>query len=234
MNSFYRVDYASSSDIDTWMREGRLPQRPVELSMKVRAGNFVLAAKFHHATRFGEVRAIGRVVRATGPVEVEWRRAEFNLRPSPQGVQFWNRDHFKFAASVVRRYMLEPICAEHFQDSGAAHDERSVCGESESAPLPSAVIGAPNWNAGHVYVLRSPYGYKIGKTRNLRDRTRLFAVKLPFPIEVLMAGWFADYSATERQMHRQFAAKRLEGEWFDLNDEDLKALRTQLPMIAAA
>lgn len=81
---------------------------------------------------------------------------------------------------------------------------------------------------GHVYVIRSPYGYKIGKTRTLRDRTRLFAVKLPFPIEVVMTGWFADHSLAERNFHRQFADKRLEGEWFDLTDSDLELLRAGL------
>lgn len=49
---------------------------------------------------------------------------------------------------------------------------------------------------------------------------------MPFPIEVVMTGWFADYSVAERQFHRQFAGKRLEGEWFDLDDSDLKLLRT--------
>lgn len=114
MNSYFRLDYATTEEIDTWTRARCLPERPVDLPMKVRNGNFVLAAKFNHAARLGEVRAIGRIVRATGHIEVDWRRAEFDLRPSPQGVQFWNRDHFKFAATVVDRYMLEAICAEHF------------------------------------------------------------------------------------------------------------------------
>lgn len=226
MNSYFRLDYASSSDIETWMREGRLPERPVDLPLKVRGGNFVLAAKFNHAARLGEVRAIGRIARATDRVEVEWRSAEFNLRPSQQGVQFWNRDHFKFAATVVDRYMLEAICAEHFPDAGAAQGGEDVPPSCDSTPLSGRASGTAN--AGHVYVIRSPYGYKIGKTRTLRDRTRLFAVKLPFPIEIVMTGWFADYSVAERHLHRQFAGKRLEGEWFDLNDSDLKLLRTEL------
>lgn len=229
MNSFFRLDYANSSDIDTWMREGRLPENPIDLPMKVRVGNFVLAAKFNHAARLGEVRAIGRIARATERVEVEWRGAEFDLRPSANGVPFWRKDHFKFAASVVDRYMLEAICAEHFPEADAAKNDKCA-GEPNS--LSGRASGTAN--AGHVYVIRSPYGYKIGKTRTLRDRTRLFAVKLPFPIDVVMTGWFADYSAAERHLHRQFAGKRLEGEWFDLNDTDLKVLRTELPMAGTA
>ena len=107
MNSYFRLDYANSSDVDMWMRERRLPDKPVDLPIKVRRGNFVFAAKFNPAARLGEVRAIGGIVRATGHIEVDWRRAEFDLRPSPQGMQFWNRDHFKFAATVVDGKRLE-------------------------------------------------------------------------------------------------------------------------------
>lgn len=232
MNSYFRLDYANSSDLDTWMRESRLPDNPVDLPMKVRRGNFVLAARFNHAARLGEVRALGRIARATDRVEVAWRRAEFDLRPSANGVPFWRKDHFKFAASVVDRYMLEAICAEHFPEADMPPNCKSVPIAHESSSLSGRA--GETANAGHVYVIRSPYGYKIGKTRTLRDRTRLFAVKLPFPIEVVMTGWFADYSMAERQLHRQFAAKRLEGEWFDLNDTDLKVLRSELPTAGTA
>lgn len=228
MNSYFRLDYATTEDLDTWTRARRLPERPVDLPMKVRNGNFVLVANFNHAARLGEVCAIGRIVRATGHIEVDWRRAEFDLCPSPQGEQFWNRDHFKFAATVVDRYMLEAIFAEHFLDSGRTQSDKSVTTPRGSVPLSGGTNGA--LNAGHVYVIRSPYGYKIEKTRTLRDRTRLFAVKLPFPIELVITGWFADYPAAELQLHRRFANKRLKGKWFDLNDSDLKVLQAELPI----
>lgn len=226
MNSYFRLDYATASELDTCMGERRLPEKPIDLQMKVRGGNFVLAAKFNHAARLGEVRAIGRIVRVTDRVEVEWRQAEFDLRPTANGVPFWRKEHFKFAASVADRYMLEAICTEYFPEVGVAQNRKCAPMSGESSSLSDEASGTAN--AGHVYVIRSPYGYKIGKTRTLRDRTRLFAVKLPFPIEVVMTGWFADYSVAERQFHRQFAGKRLEGEWFDLDDSDLKLLRTGL------
>lgn len=232
MNSFYRMDYANSTDLERWMNERRLPEKPVDLLMKVRSGDFVLAAKFNHDTRLGEVRAVGRVVNATDTVSVEWQCSEFDLRPSPQGKQFWNKDHFKFAATVVDRYMLKAICAEHFPGLCVAQRDNDGPAAFESDSLSSGASQAAN--GGHIYVIKSPYGFKIGKTRTLRDRTRLFAVKLPFPIEVVMTGWFSDYSAAERKLHRQFASKRLEGEWFDLNVADLKVLRSELPMAGTA
>jgi hypothetical protein len=141
-------------------------------------------------------------------------------------VNFWRKDHFKFAPSVVDRYMLEAISAEHFLAGDGAQNDK--CAPMSGEPRSQSSGARETANAGHVYVIRSSYGYKIGKTRTLRDRTRMFAVKLPFPIEVMMTGWFADYSVAERQLHHQFAGKRLEGEWFDLNGADLTILRSAL------
>jgi hypothetical protein len=41
--------------------------------------------------------------------------------------------------------------------------------------------------------LKSSHGFKIGKTCNLHDRVRLFGVKLPFPIDFVLSGWFPDH-----------------------------------------
>jgi hypothetical protein len=82
---------------------------------------------------------------------------------------------------------------------------------------------------GHIYVLESPYGYKIGKTINLSERTRLFAVKLPFPNSLVHHFRADDYTAAERGLHLKYADKRLEGEWFDLTAADLADLRQMYP-----
>ena len=60
---------------------------------------------------------------------------------------------------------------------------------------------------------------------NIMNRTRLFEVKLPFPIELVHYAYFDDYTKAEREMHQMFAAKRLEGEWFDLDENDVSAIK---------
>lgn len=72
----------------------------------------------------------------------------------------------------------------------------------------------PDDDPGYIYLIRSHYSFKIGKSRNLHGRTRLFGVKLPFPFpfEVELAGWCARYSETGRALHWKFGAKRLGGE----------------------
>ncbi len=81
--------------------------------------------------------------------------------------------------------------------------------------------------AGYVYLIRSQYGFKIGKSVNIRSRIKLFSVKLPFPITVEHYAWFEDYTTAERNLHIEFHSKRLEGEWFDLTPHDIAVIKTR-------
>ena len=115
--------------------------------------------------------------------------------------------------------MLDDLFAEHFPELG----------EMEFSAAPPARANAYSTaypTGGYVYVIRSRYGFKIGKTVNIRERTRLFAVKLPFPVSLEHCAWFDDYSVAERDLHSMFSSKRLEGEWFDLGEADLARIRT--------
>lgn len=213
-SNFFRLNYDTTKQLDEWSQARRLPEHPHELAAKVRVGNYVLAASYNATHGIGEVRAVGRVSKLGKDVEVDWRSARFDLHPSTQGQRFWLQDNFNFDVGVSRRYELERRCCELFPDVLVEKGKDTQKTESQSA--------------GHIYVIKSPHGYKIGKSKRLRDRTRLFGVKLPFPIEVLMTGWFEDYSAAEARLHRRFAHKRLEGEWFDLSASDLVALQAEL------
>lgn len=81
---------------------------------------------------------------------------------------------------------------------------------------------------GFVYIIKEhKYNtYKIGKTKNLKQRMNLFGVKLPFKIEIVHIIASDDYSEIETELHKTFAEKRLEGEWFDLSDEDIEWLKS--------
>lgn len=81
---------------------------------------------------------------------------------------------------------------------------------------------------GYIYILKSDFGYKIGKSKTLKSRLQLFSVKLPFEFEVEGFYKVSDMSAVEIYFHRKYDDKRLEGEWFDLNKENLKELKAEL------
>lgn len=80
--------------------------------------------------------------------------------------------------------------------------------------------------AGFIYVVRGNGHFKIGRTIDLPTRLRTFGLRLPFPTELVC--WFAvdDTHASERSWHQTFADKRVNGEWFDLDAEDLALLKS--------
>lgn len=62
---------------------------------------------------------------------------------------------------------------------------------------------------------------KIGKSKDVQSRHRQLGIKMPFPIEVEHYIECADMHCIERYWHHMFQGKRLEGEWFNLTDEDI-------------
>lgn len=80
---------------------------------------------------------------------------------------------------------------------------------------------------GYVYVLRQVGGthYKIGHTSNPDKRKHTFDVKLPFAVEFDVLIKCDDRYQLERELHAKYASKRVDGEWFNLDHDDLEHLR---------
>lgn len=75
---------------------------------------------------------------------------------------------------------------------------------------------------GFTYVIKtSELGYKIGSSRSIHNRSAIFNVKLPFRWEFHRIFLNKRYKLNEKTLHQLFDEKRLEGEWFDLNIDDL-------------
>jgi hypothetical protein len=83
--------------------------------------------------------------------------------------------------------------------------------------------------SGYIYVLRAqkPHEecYKIGRTNNPKRRLHDFAVKLPFRVESVITSRVFDMIAEEAELHKKFAGKRIDGEWFQLTSSDVALLR---------
>lgn len=80
--------------------------------------------------------------------------------------------------------------------------------------------------SGYVYLIQSPTGhYKIGRTKNPFNRMRTFEVKLPFEIEYVCLLSTTNMYELETRLHRQFADKRVNGEWFTLSSEDVEIIK---------
>lgn len=58
-----------------------------------------------------------------------------------------------------------------------------------------------------------------------QDRMRAFGVKLPFIYTIPRAAWFEDCHEAEFRYHQRFASKRINGERFDLDAEDIELIK---------
>ncbi len=197
--------------------------------LKVSRGHGILLASYDHAACCGRVQAVGVVTgsdTANRRIRVNWHEVNITLKPNGQGQRYWcDRPYFTFAKSVTARYMLDDIFSEQFPDlvPMANKTEPSFVHDGKQS-LPAGDMR----RGGFVYLIKSPYGYKIGKTKNMKQRSQLFSVKLPFSIEILSYGWFDDYSLAETKFHREYAHKRLEGEWFNLNEAEIAAITSKM------
>lgn len=224
MKDFYRVPADTPERNAEMFSESRL-FAPSELFQKIRPGHGIVLSTWNDGAQVGNVVAFGVVKSVNVPActaEMAWASSNVILKPNPQGRQFWrNKPFFRFADNVAVRYMLDDLFSEHFPDI-----DTIVLGGVTGLPT-TARDRIYQAIPGYVYVIHSEHGYKIGKTVNIKTRTQMFSVKLPFPIELIHYAWFDNYSEAERRFHERFASKRLEGEWFSLSRSDIEEIRKE-------
>lgn len=105
---------------------------------------------------------------------------------------------------------------------------RTVIVPIKSGHKPMDKRSIPNGGDGYVYILRDVdvTGWcKIGYTNNPRERIGHFDTKLPFDTDLLLLIPTPHYKTLERQLHKKYWRKRKRGEWFDLTDDDIAAIK---------
>jgi len=75
---------------------------------------------------------------------------------------------------------------------------------------------------GFVYFLESDFGYKIGCTNDINRRFKELKTLMPFQLKLHSFIEFKKYEELERILHKSFEDKRINGEWFNLRDEDFE------------
>jgi len=86
-------------------------------------------------------------------------------------------------------------------------------------------------DVGQVYFIESEFGWKIGKTKNLKNRKDIFNVKLPFPFAVRYHIRTHEKTKLEKQLHEYFKDKNINGEWFLITRLDIVNYIGQFPML---
>jgi hypothetical protein len=79
---------------------------------------------------------------------------------------------------------------------------------------------------GYVYLIGNSNNkiYKIGKSRQPKERYKAVATKLPFPVKIIHVIGGDDIEKAEKLLHNTFAKKRTHGEWFELSDDDVNQI----------
>jgi hypothetical protein len=78
---------------------------------------------------------------------------------------------------------------------------------------------------GFVYVVRSATGlYKIGKSKDPENRLKALFISSPIELELIRKIETDDMHALEYELHLRFSEKRVQGEWFKLDDADLATM----------
>jgi hypothetical protein len=97
---------------------------------------------------------------------------------------------------------------------------------AQSQPKPAAKKRRENWE-GYVYLLQSPTSaYKIGRAKDPANRAKTFGVQLPFEVEFIALIKTDDMYALELELHTQYADKRINGEWFNLDAADVETIKS--------
>lgn len=81
---------------------------------------------------------------------------------------------------------------------------------------------------GFVYILKKEGEnvYKIGKTKNIKNRNTFFKINIPFEFDIIKIFGSSKYSLLERKIHQYLKEedKHNIGEWFNLSETDIRRI----------
>lgn len=237
---YWRVSCGLKTTISEPCSEFTLPPALANQVFPPARGHGIAIAAYEEAEQTGLLRWFGTITGGVGPTRtVDWKPTTTQIWiDTDKGRRYWQAGPFGFSRNKIGDYGLHELWLQHFE-SLELRDHARMATRPKGAAMarsgrvaperlnPLEVIGSPTSGvlAGVVYVLESAYGYKIGRTRSMPDRMRVFGVQLPFMYKIPFCVWFDDCHAAERRFHNVFASKRINGEWFDLDESDLELIR---------
>jgi hypothetical protein len=183
----------------------------------------VLKVSYDSASQTAQIDALGKVITVSpteGTATISWQPADFEIIPGPHGRRHWEtKAHFILNVKRTNQYELPTRFAEAFNDDtwlthtihDSFHHRNKLGGD-----LPSL-----NVQEGFVYLMQWENEYKIGKAVDIERRRKRLSGELNRDITVLHRIFSHDYAQAETDLHQKYANKRLHGEWFALEAEDV-------------
>ena len=183
----------------------------------------VLKVRYNSISQSAQIEALGRVVATNaedGTASISWQAVDFEIIPGPKGRQHWEtKAYFILNAQRARSYELPEKFADAFGDNTwlthKIHDSYYHRNEL-GGQLPTLEV-----QEGFVYLMQWEDEYKIGKAVDIERRRKRLSGELNRDITVLHRIFSHDYPRAESDLHRKYASKRLHGEWFALEAEDV-------------
>jgi len=82
--------------------------------------------------------------------------------------------------------------------------------------------------SGYIYILKNKEFYKIGRSKNPKNRIKSYVTENPDEIEIILCEYVDDYKKAEEELHILFKDKKHRGEWFKLNNEDIELIKNYI------
>lgn len=117
---------------------------------------------------------------------------------------------------------------EFCQTHDGCEDVAAICEREQEACTPKKEPYEPEAAAndiGFVYLLKSGRHYKIGRSIAVGQRERQLQIQLPERANIIHEIRTDDPIGIEEYWHKRFREKRRNGEWFELNSQDINAFR---------
>lgn len=78
---------------------------------------------------------------------------------------------------------------------------------------------------GHIYIMECGGKYKIGVSKDIERRRKQLDNK-PFPVTIIYKSpLIKNVYDIEKEIHSVYDEKRIAGEWFELNNNDIEAIK---------
>lgn len=146
---------------------------------------------------------------------IDWLAVEADYRPNILSLRAIGSKHGCTEGAIRKRAKKE----------GWVRDHNYASGDNGKVILDTFIEDRSN-KAGFIYViyLDDTGGgrfYKIGMSSNFNSRVNAHQGSSPFDICVACAYYVGNMRSEERELHTMFSDKRVRGEWFQLDKDDL-------------
>lgn len=170
----------------------------------------------------------------------------FSLEEAKEEV-FYNREECAHFETTTRCYgttrnkanlIIDELCEEYFSKEEKEQFVNAMILDNNfinKIGLTIAIRKAfgettrvPEKRKQFVYLLHSEHGIKIGATKSPEKRSSMIGTQMPFKVTKTDVFEVEDMYIAEKLLHKRFKDVRINGEWFNLTEAQVKEIHASL------